>query len=158
MFKQTFQMSFIDTTKKQNVHQRLLALKMKQDALDDYVAEFEHLCVEAGWGRNNAGTIMIFKQGLTKGLHKAVLEKTQPCPTSLTEWENAARTQHALWAEVKASMDGYAPKVPLPEAQKWQNVLRKNRGDKGRWVVAKREDRMEVDAVEANALTAEERT
>jgi hypothetical protein len=90
MFKQTFQMSFTDTTKKQNAHQKLLALKMKQDALDDYVAEFEHLCVEAGWGRNDAGTIMIFKQGLTKGLHKAVLEKTQLHPTSLTEWENAA--------------------------------------------------------------------
>jgi hypothetical protein len=55
-------------------------------------------------------------------------------------------------------MDGYAPKVPPPEAQKWRNILGKNRGDKGRWVVAKREDRMEVDAVEANALTAEERT
>jgi hypothetical protein len=158
MFKQTFQMSFTDTTKKQNVHQRLLALKMKQDALDDYIAEFKHLCAEAGWGRNDASTLMIFKQGLTKGLHKAVFEKVQPRPTTLTEWENAARTQHALWAEVKASMDGYAPKISAPEAQKWHNVLGKNRGDKGQWVVAKREDCMEVDAVEVNALTAEERT
>jgi hypothetical protein len=158
MFKQTFQMFFTDTTKKQNAHQRLLALKMKQDALDDYIAEFEHLCTEARWGRNNARTLMIFKQGLTKGLHKAVLEKVQPHPTTLTEWENATQTQHALWAEIKASMDGYAPKIPLPEAQKWRNALGKNWGNKGRWVIAKREDGMEVDTVEVNALTAEEQT
>jgi hypothetical protein len=131
MFKQTFQLSFTDTTKKQTMHQRMLALKMKQDALDDYITEFEHLCAEARWGRNDAGTIMIFKQGLTKGLHKAVLEKTQPRPTTLSKWENAARNQHAPWAEVKASMDGYASKIPPPEAQKWRTVLGKPRGDKG---------------------------
>jgi hypothetical protein len=55
-------------------------------------------------------------------------------------------------------MDGYAPKVSAPEAQKWRNILGKNQGDKGQWVIAKREDRMEVDAVEVNALTAEEQT
>jgi hypothetical protein len=158
MFKQTFQMSFTDTTKKQNAHQRLLALRMKQDALDDYIAEFEHLCAEDGWGRDDAGTLMIFKQGLTKGLHKAVLKKTPTRPTTLTAWENAAHDQHVLCAEVKASMEGYAPKTTPAEGQKWQTTLGKPRNNKGRWYGVKKEDRMEVDATEANMLTTKERT
>jgi hypothetical protein len=131
MFKQTFQMSFTNTTKKQSAHQRLLALKMKQDALNEYIAEFEHLCAEAGWGRDDARMLMIFKQGLTKGLHKAVLEKTPQRPSTLTQWENVARNQHALWAEVKASMEGYGQKVTPAEGQKWWNILGKPHNDKG---------------------------
>jgi hypothetical protein len=157
MFRQTFQMSFTDTTKKQSAHQRLLALKMKQDTLDNYIAEFEHLCTEAGWGRDDAGTLMIFKQGLTKGLHKAVLEKTLTCPTTLTAWENAAQDQHTLWAEVKASMKGYRPKITPIEGQKWRNVLTKPRNNKGRWYRVRKKDCMEVDAAEANTLMTKER-
>ena len=53
----------------------LMHVKMKGDALYDYIAKFQHLCTLAGWGEDDAGTLMLFKQGLMPGLHKAILEK-----------------------------------------------------------------------------------
>ena len=74
-FTHTFQQSFTDTMKVQNAHQKLMHVKMKGDALDDYIAKFQHLHALAGWGEDNARTLMLFKQGLMPGLHKAILEK-----------------------------------------------------------------------------------
>ena len=89
-FTHAFQQSFTDTTKVQNVHQKLMHVKMKGDALDNYIAKFQHLRALAGWGEDNAGTLMLFKQGLTLGLHKAILEKTPVRPTTLNGWAEAA--------------------------------------------------------------------
>ena len=47
---------------------------MKPGFLDDYISSFEHLRHLAGWGANDVGTVMLFKKGLTQGLHRAVLE------------------------------------------------------------------------------------
>ena len=90
--KQTFTQSFTNTTKKQSAHQKLMHLKMRPDSLDDYIAEFKHLCEEAEWGRNNAGTITLFKNRLTLGLHCAVLEKVTLRPMNLNGWEAVAHT------------------------------------------------------------------
>ena len=138
-------------------------VKMKGDALDDYIAEFQHLRALAGWGEDDAGTLMLFKQGLTPGLHKAILEKTPVQPTTLNGWAEAARKQHALWAEVKASLGGATYNKPAgTEGQRWRNVLGRNRDEKGRWDKTqwhgvRKEDRMEIDTAELNALSVEER-
>ena len=66
--------------KVQNAHQKLMHVKMKGDALDDYITEFQHLHALAGWGEDGAGTLMLLKQGLTPGLHKAILKKHQSDP------------------------------------------------------------------------------
>ena len=96
MFLRDFQSAFTDTTKTQNMHQELLELRMKPGFLDDYISSFEHLRHLAGWGADNAGTIMLFKKGLTQGLHHAVLEKTTPHPTTLRGWIEATRRQYEL--------------------------------------------------------------
>ena len=156
MFKQTFAQSFTDTTKKQSAHQKLMHLKMKPNSLDDYIAEFKHLCEEAEWGHDDAGTIMLFKNRLTLGLHHAVLEKVTLCPTNLNRWEAGACTQDALWAKVKASLGGAPLKVTQAEGQKWRNVLGKPCNEKGRWYGVKKEDRMDVDIIKVNTLSIEE--
>ena len=66
---------------------------------------------------------MLFKQGLVPGLHKAILEKTMPQPNTLDGWANADRTQHALWAEIKASLQGAGTKSSQNEGQHWRAVL-----------------------------------
>jgi hypothetical protein len=83
MFIRDFRMSYTDTTKTQSAHQELLNLQMKPGALDNYISAFEHYRQKAGWGVDDAGTIMLFKKGLTNGLHHSVLEKTYPHPTTL---------------------------------------------------------------------------
>ena len=118
MFLRDFQLAFTNTTKVQSTHQDLLDLKMKPGDLDSYISSFEHLRTRAGWGADDTGTIMLFKKGLTNGLHHAVLEKTMPCPDTLRGWFEAVRKQYELWAEIKASLGGSFAK-PQPEQPKW---------------------------------------
>ena len=42
-FVHDFKSAFTNTTKVQNAHHKLMNIKMKGDALDDYIAEFQHL-------------------------------------------------------------------------------------------------------------------
>ena len=44
-----------------NAHQKFLQIKMKGDELEDYIAEFEHLWVEAKWAADNYGAINQFR-------------------------------------------------------------------------------------------------
>jgi Zinc knuckle len=64
--------------------------------------------------------------------------------------------QHTLWAKVKASLGGVPLKVTPAKGQKWRNVLGKLHNKKGWWYGVKKEDRMDVDAAEVNALSVEE--
>jgi hypothetical protein len=150
-----FRLGFTDTTKTQTAHKDLLNLVMKPGELDQYISAFEHLHLQAGWGADDAGTIMLFKKGLTNGLHRVVLEKTVPHPTTLRGWMDTARRQYELWAEIKASLSGnFGQPRPSPtESNRWKGVLAK----KNQWALVKRDDKMEVDAAQVNALTTEEK-
>ena len=122
MFLRDFQSAFTNTTKTQNTHQELLELRMKPGFLDDYIFSFEHLRHLAGWGADDAGTVMLFKKGLTQGLHHAVLEKTTLHPTTLRRWMEAMCQQYKLWAQIKASLGGSFSKpqgITPTESQKW---------------------------------------
>jgi hypothetical protein len=144
MVVRDFRLSFTDTTKTQTAHKDLLNLIMKPGELDQYISAFEHLRLQAGWGADEAGTIMLFKKGLTNGLHRAMLEKTVPHPTTLRRWMDAACRQYELWAEIKASLSGnFGQPWPSPaESNRWKGVLSK----KNQWALVKRDDKMEVDA------------
>ena len=165
MFLRDFQLAFTDTTKVQSVHQELLDLKMKPGDLDSYISSFEHLCMRAGWGADDAATIMLFKKGLTNGLHRTVLEKTTPRPDTLCGWFEAARKQYKLWAEIKASLGGSLTK-PQSEPPKWRaSTSGSGGGTRGNnnvwryhpWQGVRKEDRMDVDAATLAAITAEEK-
>ena len=157
MFIRDFSLSFTDTTKVQNVHQELLELQMQPNRLDDYISTFEHLCALVGWGVDNASTIMLFKKGLTRGLHKAMLKKVVPCLTMLRGWIEGARQQYKLWAEVRASLGGSFAKparITQNKSQKWRTTLGKKQGG---WKGVRQEDQMDVNTMEVNALTTEEK-
>lgn len=158
MFIQDFSLSFTDTTKVQNVHQELLELQMQPNQLDDYISMSEHLHALVGWGADDASTIMLFKKGLTRGLHKAVLEKVLPHPTTIRGWIEAACQQYKLWAKVRASLGGSFAKpagITQNQSQKWRVTLGKKQGG---WKGVRQEDRMDIDTAEVNALTTEEKT
>ena len=106
MFIRDFQLLFTDTTKTQNAHQELLQLSITPRMLNNYISSFEHLHQRAGWGADDTGTMMLFKKGLTQGLHCVVLEKTNPHPIILHGWIKAACWQYKLWAQIKASLGG----------------------------------------------------
>ena len=69
---------------------------------------------------------MLFKRGLTHGLHCAVLEKTTSHPTTLHGWIEATCRQYKLWVQIKASLRGSfgkPPEVTPIESQKWWSML-----------------------------------
>jgi hypothetical protein len=159
-FEREFRSAFTDTTKKANAHQKLLQCKMKGDDLDTYVAEFEHWRALAGWGPDDVGTITQFRRGLRDPLHRAILEKTTPRPTTMRGWQDAARTQHELWAEIKSSMSNFQAGAPASNLQRWRQALGKPQASGGQRPGGGGKSQvvpMDVDAVRIDALTPDER-
>ena len=165
MFLRDFQLAFTDTTKVQSAHQELLDLKMKPGDLNSYISSFEHLRTCAGWGADDAGTVMLFKKGLINRLHRTVLEKTMPHPDTLRGWFEAVRKQYKLWAEIKASLGGSFTK-PQTEPTKWCTNTSGSGGGAGGasnawryhpWQGVCKEDRMDVDVAMLAAIAAEEK-
>jgi hypothetical protein len=156
MVVRDFQLAFTDTTKTRMAHKDPINLSMKPGELDQYITAFEHQRLQAGWGADDAGTITLFKKGLTNGLHRAVLEKTNPHPTTLRGCMEATRRQYELWAEIITSLGGnFGQNKPTPaESQRRRGML----GKKHTWAGVKKEDRMDLDAARVDALTTEEKT
>ena len=165
MFLRDFQLAFTNTTKVQSAHQELLNLKMKPGDLNSYISSFKHLHTHAGWGADDTGTIMLFKKGLTNGLHPTVLKKTTPHPDTLRGWFEAMRKQYELWAEIKASLGGSFAK-PQPEHPKWHGNTSGGSGGTGGtnnmrryhpWQGVHKEDRMDVDTATLAVIATEEK-
>jgi Retrotransposon gag protein len=51
-FERDFRRAFTDTARTQTAQHKLMALKMKNTDLDGYIAEFDHLSLEARWELN----------------------------------------------------------------------------------------------------------
>jgi Retrotransposon gag protein len=103
-FERDFRRSFTNTARTQNTQHKLMALKMKGDKLDTYIAKFDHLSLEASWEPNAKGTTILFCKGLKPQLHHAILKKIQPQPITIIEWQEAMHNQHELWAKVKSAL------------------------------------------------------
>ncbi|KAH9974164.1 hypothetical protein BGW80DRAFT_1251818 [Lactifluus volemus] len=115
-FEQKFWTTFADTNK-----------KMKGDDLETYVSTFEHLRREAGWGRDEPGTIVLFREGLKHHLHKAIIERACQMPVTMDDWQSAARTEQAVWMEGKEAGTGQnltGIKGTTEEATSVENIAR----------------------------------
>ena len=117
---------------------------MQGNALDEFIAEFEHLRSEARWSSNDIGTITQFQRGLNTGLLKAIVQHVCPRPRMLREWFDAARKQHDIWNELKAAIEDAKSTGPPALLQRSTTYTRPS-------------NVMDVDAVCVDALTAEEK-
>ena len=68
----------------------MLALQMKGDDLDIYLATFEHLHQSAEWKCDAQGMLLMLHHRLNKALCHTIIEQTDPQPTILEDWFNAA--------------------------------------------------------------------
>ena len=117
---------------------------MQGNALDEFIAEFEHLCSEAGWTSNDIGTITQFRRGLNTGLLKANAQHVRLHLHMLHEWLDAAREQHDIWNELKAAIEdtkSTGPPMPPPHNTTY----------------ARPSNAMDVNAVHVDALVVEEK-
>ena len=93
-FKTAFHDAWTDTSKKQNVYDQLMKLTMAGWDIDTYIATFERLALATGWAVNAEGTIVRFREGLSKGIHSKALDRDK-IPRTMDEWKAAARTEVA---------------------------------------------------------------
>ena len=144
LFERDFRNAFTDSQKQLTAHQKFLKVKMQGNALDEFIAEFEHLRSEAGWSSNDIGTITQFRCGLNTGLLKAIVQHVRPRPRTLHDWFDAAREQHNIWNELKATIeDTKSTGLPAPPRHNTTYTRPSNV--------------MDVDAVRVDALTTEEK-
>ena len=115
VFKRDFRNAFTNSQKQLTAHQKFLKVKMQGNALDEFIAEFEHLRSEARWTSNNISTITQFRRGLNMGLLKAIVQHIRPHPRTLCEWFDAVCKQHNIWNELKAAIeDAKSTSPPAP--------------------------------------------
>ena len=93
-FETAFHDAWTDTSKKQNVYDQLMKLTMTGWDIDTYIATFERLALTAGWALDAEGTIVCFREGLSKGIHSKALDRDK-IPRTMDEWKAAARTKVA---------------------------------------------------------------
>ena len=144
LFERDFRNVFTDSQKQLTAHQKFLKVKMQGNTLDEFIAEFEHLCSEAGWTSNDIGTITQFQRGLNTGLLKAIVQHVHLRPRTLREWFDAARKQHDIWNELKAAIeDAKSTGPPAPPRHNTTYIRPLNV--------------MDVDAVCVDTLTVKEK-
>ena len=93
-FETAFNDAWTDTSKKQNAYDQLMKLTMAGWDIDTYIATFERLALAAGWALNAKGTIVWFREGLSKGIHSKALDRDK-IPHTMDEWKVVARTEAA---------------------------------------------------------------
>ena len=62
--------------------------------IDTYIATFKWLALAAGWALDAEGTIIRFREGLSKGIHSKALDRDK-IPSTMDEWKVAACTKVA---------------------------------------------------------------
>ena len=93
-FETSFIDAWMDTSKKQNAYDQLMRLTMNGWDIDTYIATFDCLALAAGWDLDSEGTIVKFREGLSKGIHSKALDRDR-IPWTIDEWKGAARTEVA---------------------------------------------------------------
>ena len=93
-FETAFHDAWTDTSKKQNAYDQLMKLTMAGWDIDTYIATFKRLALAAGWALDAEGTIVRFREGLSKGIHSKALDRDK-IPRTMDEWKAAARTKVA---------------------------------------------------------------
>jgi hypothetical protein len=91
-FEMVFTDAWTDTFKKQNTYDQLMKLTMAGWDIDTYITTFEQLTLTAGWALDTEGTIVRFREGLSKGIHSKVLDRDK-IPCTMDEWKVAAYTE-----------------------------------------------------------------
>jgi hypothetical protein len=156
-FEQAFKDAFTDSNKKQRAYERLKNHQMTGDDVDSYISGFENLVKQAGWSRNDAGTMDLFQAGLRHELKKAILNQ-EVWPTTLDQWERDARNQNSRH-KARTALLGQRPGQPSRPSLT-QEQLRRGMGLPPRPPQPRRDPyAMDVDntQVEANAATRAQR-
>jgi hypothetical protein len=103
-FVDDFIKAFIHTAGKEEAFSQLRALNMVGLEVDEYVAEFELLVLEAGWKLDDEGTMELFKDGLPQWLTKRMLLMREHRPDTLKGWIQSVQEEIAREVELRTTL------------------------------------------------------
>ena len=90
---------YTDTAIKSQSQRQLRELQMKQENLDNYIAEFQSLANKAGYTLDEEATLNIFQNGLPDQLVVNIIKFHHP--VTWDEWTATARLQHQEYIFLK---------------------------------------------------------
>ena len=98
----------------------LSKLKMEGDLIDDYISTFENLLNRGEIPRSEVGAIEKFKDGLKYGVLATIL-KRDTWPTTIDDWEEAARREVRRFRVIKESLRRKGDVFGNPGQGKWNS-------------------------------------
>jgi hypothetical protein len=101
VLKADFKRSFEDHFGPQIAGIKLHNLHMKENHVDDYLANFEDLAHRAGYSLKGHLTIQLFIRGLPPKLAEACVDNERP--KSFIQWTSAVRRQYPNWLRKEAA-------------------------------------------------------
>ena len=102
-FTVAFRCQFQDTAEHERAWADLQRLSMKDQNIDQYIADFENLLALAGRNQNEAMALKFFKFGLKAGFHNTILNQ-RPIPRTLDQWQSMAREEVEIQTLKQASL------------------------------------------------------
>lgn len=151
-FTVAFHRQFQDIAEHERAWADLQRLSMKDQNIDQYIANFENLLALAGRNQNEAMALEFFKFGLKAGLHNTILNR-QSIPRTLDQWQSMAREEVEIQTLKQASL-GSKPKFWMTSRDSlWQNYAMVQTKKK-QWD----SDAMNIDVIQTNKLSVAERT
>ena len=94
---------------------------MKQENLDNYIAEFQSLANKAGYTLDEEATLNVFQNGLSDPLVVNIIKFHHPA--TWNEWTSAARIQHQEYVFLKERMSSRREKRFGGTKGQWQKAF-----------------------------------
>jgi len=126
-----FKQAFIDYVVKEKVQDKLHKLKMREDNIDQYIANFQLLAMDANVDLNEPTVLQLFYFGLPNPLAEKCI--FIDLPNNFNSWAKAAqKNQHAwIMSQTLKHKLGIYPPVPKQNNQMQGRTFPWNRGKRG---------------------------
>jgi retrotransposon gag protein len=114
MVEHNFKQTFVDYAMKEKAQDKLHKLQMKEGNIDQYIADFSLLAMDAQVDPNEPTILLLFYQGLPQRLAKKCIELNSL--NDFTSWTKAAQRNQQNWILMQALQrkGGKPPNTPQP--------------------------------------------
>jgi retrotransposon gag protein len=114
MVEHDFKQTFVDYTVKEKAQDKLHKLQMKEGNINQYIADFSLLAMDAQIDPNKPTILLLFYQGLPQRLAEKCIELNSP--SDFTSWTKAAQRNQRNWILTQAlrRKGGKPPTTPQP--------------------------------------------
>jgi hypothetical protein len=114
MVEHNFKQMFVDYAVKEKAQNELHKLQIKEGNIDQYIADFSLLAMDAQVDPNEPTVLLLFYQGLLQRLAKKCIELDSL--NDFTSWTKAAQRNQRNWILTQALQrkGGKPPNTPRP--------------------------------------------